>query len=351
MGTRTWPHLLSTALSGASLSWEDTAWAMGEIMAGEATAAQIASFAVALRFKGVSPDEVDGLAQAMLEAAVKLPGELPTAADIVGTGGDQAHTVNISTMAAMVVAGGGVPVVKHGNRAASSKCGSADLIEALGIPLDLTPAKVAECVREAGIGFCFAGRFHSGMRHAAAPRREMGIPTFFNFLGPLTNPARPRIGAIGCADVTMAPVMAGVMAKRQACVLVVRGEDGLDEFTVTAPTRVWLAHRGAVIESVIDAEDLGIPRAGAEALRGDDAAFNSRVAREVLAGATGPVRDAVLLNAAAAFAAEEGLENDSPQWPDRLPDAMRRGLERAATAIDSGAAERTLARWVEVAAA
>ncbi|GLZ80038.1 anthranilate phosphoribosyltransferase 1 [Actinorhabdospora filicis] len=351
MGARTWPHLLSTVLSGTRLSWEDVAWAMEEIMAGEATPAQIAGFAVALRAKGVTPEELDGLAAAMIAAAVPLPGELPVAADVVGTGGDQAHTVNISTMAAMVVAGGGVPVVKHGNRAASSKCGSADLIEALGIPLDLSPAAVARCVHEAGIGFCFAGRFHSGMRHASGPRREMGIPTFFNFLGPLTNPARPLIGAIGCADVVMAPVMAGVMAQRGACALVLRGEDGLDEFTVTAPTRVWLAHRGVVTESVIDAADLGIARAAPEALRGDDAAFNSRVAREVLAGATGPVRDAVLLNAAAAFAAQEGLGEESLDWPSRLPEAMARGLERAATAIDSGAAERTLARWVEVAAA
>ncbi|GIG68992.1 anthranilate phosphoribosyltransferase [Phytomonospora endophytica] len=351
MGARTWPHLLSTVLSGTHLSAEDTAWAMGEIMAGEATPAQVAGFAVALRAKGVTPEEVAGLVEAMVAHAVQLPGELPVAADIVGTGGDQAHTVNISTMAALVVAGGGVPVVKHGNRAASSKCGSADLIEALGVPLDLSPEAVVRCVREAGIGFCFAARFHAGMRHAAATRRELGIPTFFNFLGPLTNPARPKVGAIGCADETMAPVMAGVIARRGGTALVLRGVDGLDEFTTTSPTQVWLAHRGEVTFSVIDAVDLGLPRVEPVALRGDDAAFNMKVTHELLAGRTGPVRDAVVLNAAAAFAAHEGLHSTDDDWAADLPGALRRGLVRAAHAIDSGDTERTLARWVEVAGA
>ncbi|MEV0650915.1 anthranilate phosphoribosyltransferase [Phytomonospora sp. NPDC050363] len=351
MGARTWPHLLSTVLSGTRLSAEDTAWAMGEIMAGEATPVQVAGFAVALRAKGVTPEEVGGLVEAMVAHAVQLPGELPVAADIVGTGGDQAHTVNISTMAALVVAGGGVPVVKHGNRAASSKCGSADLIEALGVPLDLSPEAVVRCVREAGIGFCFAPRFHSGMRHAAVTRRELGIPTFFNFLGPLTNPARPKIGAIGCADETMAPVMAGVIARRGGTALVLRGVDGLDEFTTTSPTQVWLAHRGEVTFSVLDAVDLGLARVEPAALRGDDAAFNMKVTRDLLAGRTGPVRDAVLVNAAAAFAAQEGLQSADDEWAADLPGALRRGLDRAAQAVDSGDARRTLARWVEVAAA
>ena len=349
MGTRTWPHLLSTVLSGTPLSAEDTAWAMNEVMEGEATPAQIAGFVVALRAKGVTPEELGGLVESMVAHAVPLPGELPVAADIVGTGGDQAHTVNISTMAAIVLAGGGVPVVKHGNRAASSKCGSADLIEALGVPLDLSPEAVVRCVREAGIGFCFAARFHSGMRHAGPVRRELGIPTFFNFLGPLTNPARPKVGAIGCADPAMAPVMADVLARRGGTALVLRGTDGLDEFTTTSPTQVWLAHRGTVAYSVIDAVDLGLARVEPQALRGDDAAYNMNVTRELLAGAHGPVRDAVLLNAAAAFAAHEGLHSDDDAWAGDLPGALRRGLARAAESIDSGSAERTLARWVEVA--
>ncbi len=207
MGERTWPPLLHALLRGEELSTADTTWAMSEIMNGAATPVQIASFAVALRAKGETPGEIAGLVDAMLAAAarVDLGAVLGTdrardAVDVVGTGGDRAHTVNISTMAAVVVAGAGIRVVKHGNRAASSLCGTADLLEHLGIPLDLSPEDVARCVSAAGIGFCFAPRFHSGLRHASVPRREMGVPTFFNFLGPLTNPAQPRAGAIGCAD-------------------------------------------------------------------------------------------------------------------------------------------------------
>lgn len=210
MGERTWPHLLNALLRGDELSTADTAWAMDEIMTGAAAPSQIAGFAVALRAKGETPAELAGLVEAMLGRAVpvELPEELRrTALDVVGTGGDLAHTVNISTMTALVVAGAGVRVVKHGNRAASSLCGTADLLEFLGVPLDLAPEQVARCVEEAGIGFCFAARFHPGMRHAGPVRREIGVPTFFNFLGPLTNPARPRAGAVGCFDARMAPVM------------------------------------------------------------------------------------------------------------------------------------------------
>jgi len=314
---------------------------MGEIIAGEATPAQVAAFAVALRAKGETAEEVAGLVEVMLRAATPLDVS-PDAVDVVGTGGDRAHTVNISTMAALVVAGAGVTVVKHGNRAASSLCGSADLLEALGIPVALDPAGVARCVREAGIGFCFAATFHPGMRHAAVPRREMGVPTVFNFLGPLTNPAQVRAAAVGCADLRMAPVMAGVLARRGASALVARGEDGLDELTTTAPTRLWVVHEGAVVEQTVDAEDLGVPRARREDLRGKDVAYNSGVARALLAGERGPVRDAVVLNAGAALAAYEGLGGD-------LAAALRRGMERAGDALDSGAAGRALDRWVAVA--
>lgn len=347
MGERTWPHLLGTLLRGAELSTEDTAWAMGEIMSGAATPAQIGGFAVALRAKGETPAEIAGLVEVMLSHAVRveLPHDLvPHAVDVVGTGGDRAHTVNISTMAAIVVAGAGVRVVKHGNRAASSSCGAADLLEALGIPLELGPAGVARCVTDAGIGFCFAPRFHPGLRHAGVTRRELGVPTFFNFLGPLTNPARPRAAAVGCADPRMAPVMAEVFAGRGDSVLLVRGEDGLDEFTTTAPTRVWAVRAGTVTETVLDAADLGIARATPYDLRGADAAYNAEVARLVLAGATGPVRDAVLVNAAAALAAHDGDLTD-------LVAALRRGLDRAAAAVDSGAGARVLERWIEVAEA
>jgi len=347
VGERTWPHLIATLLQSQELSAEDTAWAMGEIMSGTATPAQIAGFAVALRAKGETTAELSGLVEAMLGHAVSVPlsDELRAeAVDVVGTGGDRARTVNISTMAAVVLAGAGVRVVKHGGRAASSACGSADLVEHFGVPLDLGPEGVLRCVREAGIGFCFAARFHPGMRHAAASRREIGVPTAFNFLGPLTNPARPRSAAVGCFDLRMAPIMAQVFAQRGDSVLVMRGEDGLDEFSTAAPTRVWSVRDGVVRETVIDAADLGVPRSAPGDLRGGDAAFNAEVARRVFAGERGPVRDAVVLNAGAAIAAQQGIGDD-------LPAAIAAGMARAAEAIDSGAAARALDRWVEVARA
>ena len=345
MGDRSWPQLIGALLAGDELPAADTAWAMGEIMAGEATPVQIAGFAVALRAKGETSAEIAGLVATMLAHAtpMELPEEIrDTAVDVVGTGGDRAHTVNISTMAALVIAGTGERVVKHGNRAASSSCGAADLLEALGLPLDLTPEAVGRCVREVGIGFCFAPRFHSGLRHTATSRRELGVPTVFNFLGPLTNPARPRTAAVGCADLRMAPVMAGVFAARGDSVLVMRGEDGLDEFTTTAPTRVWAVTGGAVREVVLDAADLGLPRSVPGDLRGGDAAHNAGVARRLLAGERGPVRDAVLVNAAAALAARHGPGGD-------LTEALRAGLDRAARAVDSGDAAAVLDRWLSVA--
>ncbi|MBO4163142.1 anthranilate phosphoribosyltransferase [Micromonospora antibiotica] len=345
MGERTWPHLLNALLRGDELSTADTTWAMNEIMAGAAGPAQIAGFAVALRAKGETPAELAGLVEAMLgnSVPVTLPEELRrTAVDVVGTGGDLAHTVNISTMTALVVAGAGVRVVKHGNRAASSLCGTADLLEFFGVPLDLGPEQVARCVAEAGIGFCFAPRFHPGMRHAGPVRREIGVPTAFNFLGPLTNPARPHAGAVGCFDARMAAVMAEVFAGRGDSVIVMRGEDGLDEFTTAAPTRVWVAQQGTVREAVLDAADLGVPRATLADLRGGDAAHNAAVAHRLLAGETGPVRDAVLVNAAVALATQTPLDGD-------LTEAVRAGMARAAESVDSGAAAAVLERWVDVA--
>jgi anthranilate phosphoribosyltransferase len=353
MGERSWPNLLVALLNGAELSTSDTAWAMGEVMAGQATAVQIASFVIALRAKGETPAEIAGLVDAMLAAAVRVdlgetlgPELASDAVDVVGTGGDRAHTVNISTMAAMVTAGAGIRVVKHGNRAASSLCGAADLLEFLGIPLELGPSEVARCVAEAGIGFCFAARFHSGLRHAGTARREMGVPTVFNFLGPLTNPAQPKAGAVGCADARMAAIMAEVFARRGNRVLVLRGEDGLDEFTTAAPTRVWATADGIVAEMVIDAADLGLPRSAPDDLKGGDAAANADVARRLLAGEPGPVRDAVLVNAAAAIAAYGGSDITTVGG---LSQALAAGLTRAAEAIDSGAAAATLERWVALA--
>jgi anthranilate phosphoribosyltransferase len=336
----TWPSVLSRLLRRESLDAEDTAWAMGEVMAGQATPAQLAGFALLLRAKGETPAELTGLVRTML--AVAAPADVPgPALDVVGTGGDRAHTVNISTMSALVAAGAGARVAKHGNRAASSACGAADLLEALGVTLDLAGPGVARCVEEAGIGFCFAPVFHPGFRHAGAPRREIGVPTAFNFLGPLTNPARPTAAAIGCADERMAPVMAAVLAERGDTALVFRGDDGLDELTTTTTSHVWVVRGGEVRAERLDPAVLGLPAVDRAALRGGDAAHNAGVARALLAGERGPVRDTVLLNAGAALAAYDGLS--AP-----LPEAVAAGMARAAAAVDSGAAADVLDRWVAV---
>ena len=333
----TWPALLTRLLAREDLSAEDTAWAMREVMAGEATPAQIAAFAVALRAKGVAPQELSGLATEMLAQAT--PVELPLASvDIVGTGGDGAHTVNISSMAAVVVAATGVPVAKHGGRAASSSSGAADVLEALGVVIDLPAAAVARCVEEAGIGFFFAPVFHPGMRHAAVPRRELGIATVFNFLGPLTNPARPAAAAIGVADPRMAPVVAEVLAERGTRAVVFRGDDGLDELTTATTSSAWLVREGEVVPDRVDPGALGVPVSGVDALRGGDPAFNADVFRRRVDGERGPVRDAVLLNAAAALAAFD-------ERSVRLHDALATGMERAAAAVDDGRAAALLERW------
>jgi anthranilate phosphoribosyltransferase len=333
----TWPALLTRLLAREDLTAADTAWAMREVMAGEATPAQIAAFAVALRAKGVAPQELSGLATEMLAQAT--PVELPLASvDIVGTGGDGAHTVNISSMAAVVTAATGVPVAKHGGRAASSSSGAADVLEALGVVIDLPAPAVARCVEEAGIGFFFAPVFHPGMRHAAVPRRELGIATVFNFLGPLTNPARPAAAAIGVADPRMAPVVAEVLAERGTRAVVFRGDDGLDELTTATTSSAWLVREGEVVPDRVDPAALGVPVSGVDALRGGDPAFNADVFRRVVDGERGPARDAVLLNAAAALAAFD-------ERSVRLHDALATGMERAAAAVDDGRAAALLERW------
>jgi anthranilate phosphoribosyltransferase len=335
-----WAPLLARLLSGASLTAEDTAWAMGEIMDGEASPAQLSGFVVALRAKGETAEEVAGLVDVMLARApqVAVPGR---SVDTCGTGGDRANTVNISTMAALVVAGAGVQVVKHGNRAASSACGSADLLEALGVAVDLPPDAIAPCVAQAGIAFCFAPVFHPGMRHAALTRRELGVPTVFNVLGPLSNPARPAAQAVGVSDARLAPVVAGVLARRGADALVFRGDDGLDELTTTGPSTVWAVAGGAVREERLDPAALGLATATLEDLRGGDAPINAAVATRLLDGEQGPVRDAVLLNAAAALAAYAAAE-------ESLEVRVRDGLVQAVRALDDGHARAALARWVDV---
>jgi anthranilate phosphoribosyltransferase len=244
-------------------------------------------------------------------------------------------------MAALVVRGAGIQVVKHGNRAASSACGSADLLEELGVVVDLSPAAVARCVADARIGFCFARVFHPAFRHTAEARSGLGIPTVFNVLGPLTNPAQPSAQAVGVADERLAGVMAQVLADRGASALVFRGTDGLDELSVSAPSRVWVVAAGVVREDTVDSRDLGIALADTGALRGADAPHNAAVTRRLLDGETGPVRDAVLLNSAAAIVASDGAGSGP------VTAQLAAALPRAADSLDSGAASKALASWVE----
>jgi anthranilate phosphoribosyltransferase len=340
----TWPRILALLTERQSLAPGGAGWAMNEIMAGSATPAQIAAFGVAMKMKGPTAAEVSELADAMLRHALRVPTDQigTDTVDVVGTGGDGANTVNLSTMAAIVVAAAGVPVVKHGNRAASSLSGGADTLEALGVRIDLGPDEVASCVAEVGIGFCFAPQFHPSYRYASAARREIGVPTVFNLLGPLTNPAGPRAGLIGCAFGDLAEVMAGVFAARRCSVLVVHGDDGLDELTTTTTSTIWRVQAGTIDRLTFDPAGFGFPRARLSELLGGDAQSNAAEARSVFGGAKGPVRDAVILNAAGAMVAHAGLTSTA-EW---LP-AWEAGLARAAEAIDSGTAERLLGRWAE----
>ncbi|WP_211270222.1 anthranilate phosphoribosyltransferase [Rhodococcus phenolicus] len=334
-----WRAVLGALTAGRDLSRAEAQWAMDEIMSDNATSAQIAAFGVALKMKGETAEEVLGLSDSMLGHARLVPVD-DDAVDIVGTGGDGADTVNISTMASLVVAAAGIRVVKHGNRAATSKAGGADVLEALGVHISLGPEQVAQSLAEAGIGFCFAPVFHPALRFAGPTRKEIAIPTVFNVLGPLTNPARPRAGLIGCAFPGLLDTLAGVLARRGNSALVVRGDDGLDELTLSTTSTVYVVHEGEVRRRTLDPTVLGIARVPIDALRGGDAAENAAIARATLAGQPGPVRDAVLLNAAAAIAAYRGVGGE-------LEDAIAAGLEDAAAAIDGGGAERVLATWAE----
>ena len=338
----TWPALLTDLIAGRDLDRPTAEWAMGQIMSGEATPSQVAGFLIGLRAKGESIEEMRGLAEQMLAHArrIEVPGP---SLDIVGTGGDRAHTVNISTMSAMVAAAAGVRLVKHGNRAASSSSGSADVLEALGVDLSLPPERVVEVASEAGITFCFAQTFHPSFRHTAVPRRDLGIGTAFNFLGPLTNPAQPTYAAVGCADARMAPLLAGVFAHRGKDAAVFRGDDGLDEVTVSTTTHVWWVREGSVTERSLDPTRLGVELHPIEELRGGDAAHNAGVVHDVFAGAMGAVRDAVLLNAGIALALTRPDTGASEGDFDR---DVRAGMDLAAQAIDSGAATGLVERWV-----
>lgn len=341
-GVLTWPDILARLIRRETLSSAAVSWAMGEILAGNATPVQIAGFAVALRAKGETVEEISALAETMLDRATPIQLDSDSV-DVVGSGGDRANTVNVSTMAAIVAAAAGARVVKHGNRAASSACGTADCLEELGVVLDLEPASQSDVLADVGIVFLFAPLYHPSLRYSAAPRRELGIPTTFNFLGPLANPARPTAQAIGVADARMAALMAGVLAGRGSRGLVFHGTDGLDELTTTASSDVWLLADGRVTTGALDPLDLGIPRGKVDQLVGGGPARNAAIVRDTFAGAAGPVRDIVILNAAAALLAFHGPDPDLDIAAQFVP-----YIAMASEALDSGRASAVLDGWIEI---
>ncbi|MEV6266082.1 anthranilate phosphoribosyltransferase [Kribbella sp. NPDC051936] len=333
---RTWSGLISALLAGSDLSAADTGWAMDQLVLGDASPAQISGFLIALQAKGETADELNGLAEVLRSHATPVRIDGPFV-DIVGTGGDRTGAANISTMAGVVAAAAGATVVKHGGRAASSSAaGSGDLVEQLGVPLDLSASDAARMAAEVGLTFLFAPRFNPALRQVAVVRRELAVPTAFNVLAPLLNPARPQHQLVGVANPRMLPVLAGALAERGTSALVARGDDGLDKLTTTGYSRLWVVHGGSASEVVFDPRSLGLRPSSLAELRGGSAAFNAQLLRRLVDGERGPVRDVVLLNAAAALATlslEFGLEH--------LADCF----ERCQEAVDSGRAAETLDRW------
>jgi anthranilate phosphoribosyltransferase len=333
-----WPKILGRLAAGESFTAGEAESILGSVLAGDATPAQIGAFLTLLHTKGETVEEVTGLARAMIDAAVPLvlPGGTDTVVDLVGTGGDRLSSINVTTLASLVVAGCGVTVCKHGGRSASSSVGSADVLEALGVAIEIGPVGVVRCVAEAGIGFCFAQRFHPAMRYVAPIRRELGVPTIFNFLGPLTNPSRTRHQLVGVNDPAMAVTMAtvlGATGSRRA--MIISADDGLDELSVTSPSTVLELNGDGegsyeLSEWRVNPQSLGLARATMEDLRGGDAAFNAQAIRNVLAGAQGANRDIGLLNAAAAL-----------MVIGRVRD-LADGVAVAAESVDSGRAEAAL---------
>ena len=335
-----WSQLLATLLRGEDLPANDAQVAMNAVLLGEASSAQIAAFVMALRSKGETADELQGMLAAVLDASESVPlsAKLSShAIDIVGTGGDKSHSVNISTMAAFVVAGAGVPVCKHGNRAASSQCGTADVLEALGVKIDLDGEGVAQCVERAGMGFCFAPKFHPAFRHAGPTRKELGVPTAFNLLGPMANPAQVSYMVVGVGDPSMAHKMAHAIAGRGVQrAWVVHGHGGLDELSLSGDCPVVSIDHGTISEFVLNAKDLGLQPADVTAVRGGDPAHNAQVIHDTFNGARGAVRDIVVFNAAAGLVVA-GVASH-----------MVDGIERAQASIDSGAANNVVDALIKI---
>jgi anthranilate phosphoribosyltransferase len=342
-----WPQLLGDLLNRIDLDRAGANWAMREIMSGNATAAQLGAFMLALRAKGETVAELAGLVDIMLENAVLLDTG-NDAVDIVGTGGDLVGTVNISSMASILAASASAPVLKHGSRSASGKTGSSEMLEVLGIRLDLAPAQVAEVFQHTGITFFFAPVFHPAMRHVAPVRKELGVPTTFNFLGPLANPAQPVATALGVANQLIAPLMASELAERGRSGLVFRSHDGLDELSTTAPNQIWQVSAGVVTEFELDAKDLGLKRASISDLLGGDARHNAEVATALFDGESfanmQQIRDVTLLNAAAGLVAYDLAKNPNSAATD-LTDRFETALNRSEQALLSGAARELLVRW------
>lgn len=336
----TWPTVLIALLAGEGLSVETSSWAMREMMTGNATDAQVAGFLMGLAAKGETVEELLGMANTMLDQAVPVDYGIE-ALDIVGTGGDRLGTVNLSTMSSLVAVGAGARVIKHGNRGSSSTAGAADVIEALGVDLSMSKEKAGECLERAGITFLFAQEYHPSMRYVAPARKQLGVPTAFNYLGPLSNPARVAAQALGCANARMAPIIAGVLADRGTRGLVFRGSDGRDKITTSGESTLFEIRAGEVSEHVLDPRDFGISLQPVEALAGKDGTHNATIVKALLRGEPGPVRDAVLLNAAAGLTAfDESTEGT-------VFDRIGKNIERAAESIDSGAAASVLDAWIK----
>ena len=356
----TWPTLLGKLLQKSDLTRAESSWVMQQIMSGEATEGQMGAFMMGLRSKGETVDEISGLVDVMLERSVLLATG-NDALDIVGTGGDLIGTVNVSSMASILGAAAGIPVLKHGSRSASGKTGSSEMLEVLGVRLDLSPEQVTEVFHRAGITFFFAPVFHPAMKFVAPVRKALGVPTTFNFLGPLANPAQPVATSLGVANSAIAPLVAAEMAARGRTALVFRGDDGLDELTTTAKSKIWQVSGGAVREFTLDPRDFGIKFVEINVLVGGDAHFNAQVARDVFSGEPSNVessyvakvaaaRDIVKLNAAAGVVAYE-LAHDSSRADVDLNLRFEDALAKVEVALNSGAAMSKLAEWINASAA